>query len=377
MPVPMDVRKKIEQDLRLIESGEESYGSLAERYGVSKSTIFRMHIKKLRRLVDEAKEELKVLKQKKGRLQAGFEGLEEKYRRKNSQLNKRHEEKKEKLEREIEKLRQERKGVKEAFEKRGVTWEQGVQIVKDVSDLRGESSKLQNDLSELRGDVSNWKAKANQARSSSLQLKKQLSNLRGIVKKEEREFHYLMDKITSAQNDLYALEDEKRKLGETIKDFNEITLMHRIKEKRIALQGEVEQLKANVEKLMDHAEGLIKKIKRLKAGEEKFRSEREKRIKKAKELAEKIVADAEQEKKRILAGAEEERARVRGEIGTLNKEKEKALKEVQELEAEKKLIEVAVRMKIKELKEARKRLEVEEAEQDAGPLGLYIPKLPR
>ncbi|GEM_PF-3723975 len=95
------MRRKIEQDTRLIESGEESYGSLAERYGVSKSTIYRIHIKKLRRLVEKAKQELGTLRREKEKLQADFEGLHQKYQRKNEELQKKHEERKRELEAEI------------------------------------------------------------------------------------------------------------------------------------------------------------------------------------------------------------------------------------------------------------------------------------
>jgi len=42
VPVPVDVGKRIEENLRLVESGELSYAKLAERHGVSKSTVYRM-----------------------------------------------------------------------------------------------------------------------------------------------------------------------------------------------------------------------------------------------------------------------------------------------------------------------------------------------
>ena len=82
MPVSIDLRRMIEEDTRLIEAGEESYGSLAERHGVPKSTVYRIHTKRLEREAENAKRRLSGLDEKiAGRLE-DFKGLEEKYRRK-------------------------------------------------------------------------------------------------------------------------------------------------------------------------------------------------------------------------------------------------------------------------------------------------------
>lgn len=209
MPVPMDVRKKIEEDLRLIESGKQSYGSLAERYGLSKSTVFRMHIKKLKRLVEKAKEELKTLKQEKQKLQGDFEGLEEGYQRKNSQLNKRHEEKKERLEGEIRKLRQERKGVKEAFENLGLDWDEGIRILKEVSDLRFERVKVQKELEGYRQLIENKKRELDETERT-------VKRLRAVERKEQQTVKKLSEQhsayLSWLQLEAPILEERRREL---------------------------------------------------------------------------------------------------------------------------------------------------------------------
>jgi len=69
-----------------------------------------------------------------------------------------------------------------------------------------------------------------------------------------------------------------------------------------------------------------------------------------------------------LREVRETKARILEEVQELRKEKEK-------LEAEQALIEMAVRVKIEELREARKTSEVEEDEHETSPLLLRLPKL--
>ena len=51
-----DLRKKIEEATRLIDEGKESYGSLAKRFGVSKSTVYLIHEKRLEKEIERLKE---------------------------------------------------------------------------------------------------------------------------------------------------------------------------------------------------------------------------------------------------------------------------------------------------------------------------------
>ena len=388
MPVSMDVRKKIEEDLRLIESGEQSYGSLAERYGVSKSTIFRIHIKKLKRLAEKVKEELKALEHAKKKLQTDFEALEEKYQKKNEELQQQHQQRKQKLEVEVKKLRQEKAMIKEVLEAQGLSWEEASEIVRHILNLRGEKGRLQNRVSELETEVSNWNAKTHQAQSAFLRLDDRLSNLREVLAKEEKEFHHLLDQKICAEKDLCIIRDEERKLSETVKTFKGIIFVHGLEKQKAWTQGEVkrlagelEQLRLNIEQLRGNKEGLTEEVKRLKAESDKLQTENEKRIKKAKEHAASIIGDAEQQKKKLLAEAEQERKEIiKGadeENRRLLEENEAVRKQTGRLKAERDLVEVAIKEKLQELREARKTSEVEEAEhEDAGLLVSRLPKLP-
>lgn len=357
MPLPVDWGK-VEEALKLIEAGKESYGSAGKRLGVGKTTLYRWHVKKLKKELEEAKGELAAFERKREKLQADLEGLEERYRRKNEELQKEHEERKQRLKAEIDALIQQREMVKEAFERMGVTWEQGVQIVKDVGDLRGETSKLQRDLTRLRREVSRWEERAKKARSSFLQLEMQLSNLRGAVREKEAELSYLTNQAISAAGKLYAIEAEKRRLSETVKAFKEIIFVHELEDRKASLQAEVDRLTERLWKLAEeleqlrvNKETLTEEIKRLKAEMDKLKSERDRlmlerkeRIKEAKEVAERIVADAEQERKRLLAGVEEERGRILQSLRLLRGE-------IQRARAEKALVEAALRIGVEKLRD--------------------------
>lgn len=375
MPVSIDLRGKVEKATRMIGAGE-SYASVAKHFGVGKATVYRWHIDRLTRELEKRRREIAELEGRSKVLRSDFDSFEGKYRKKKQVLEEEYKKRKSVLDGEIGKLRKEAEAVKASFEARDLGWEEGVGLLKQVRDLGAERESLRGEIAKLKADVSNWEGEATQARSTLLQLKMQLSSLRDVVKEKERELNYFMNQIRAAESNLYKIKDEKRKLSETVKTFKEIIFVHELKKQKAWTQGEVkrltgelEQLRLNIEQLRGNKEGLTEEVKRLKAESGKLRREKEERLKKAKELAEVIIEDAEQQKKRLLAGAEEEKRKILGEIEELRKQTEK-------LEATKKFVETAGRMKIEELKEARRTSEVEEAEQDAEPLRLYIPKLP-
>ena len=125
-------------------------------------------------------------------------------------------------------------------------------------------------------------------------LKEQLSDLRETIKREEIGFNILSGQISSTRDRLYAIKEKEREDGMTI---------HEQEERIASLQVNIRNLEAEGER-SGAAETLT--ILRLN------RAKREEHIKKARELTERIVADAEEEKKGILAGPEEKREKILG-----------------------------------------------------------------
>jgi len=460
MPIPINLREEIDKATKLIEEGKESYGGASKRLGVGKATVYRRHI---RLLTDEVTQ----LQRRKGKVQAelrGFEksygdleakykekrvNLEGAYKERRAHLEGAHQKLKLTLKREIETLKREKATIKRLLQAHGLSWDEGIQILKDIRDLRDERKLLKGGIAKRRAELSNREKEAKDSRSTVLQLKAQLSNLRRIIKREEGRFHILLGRISSAQDELYAIDYEKWDLRETVKAYEERKTLLEATVKK--LTEDLRQLRVNVEELMDQAEMLTEKAKKLKAEKERLESEREEQIKKAKEVGERIVADAKTEAKKILADAEQKRNRIskaakedrekihadmRAYAERLTKEVEglkaerskirsqtqnwvkkakevaeriivdaeqkserilkeaeeerkrilagaeekrkKLLREVDELKAEKSLLESGVRMKIEELKQARKRLGEEALQrEDAAPVPSYLPYFPK
>lgn len=148
MPVEIDLRRKVEEATRLIDIGKESYGSVAKRFGVGKATVYRWHIDRLTRELEERRRNLKEVEGQLRQLRLDFNSLEGKYREKKESLEEEYKKRKSALEGEIAKLRkeveiisQQRETMKYVFERRGLTWKHGLALLKKVVVLRAEEAR--------------------------------------------------------------------------------------------------------------------------------------------------------------------------------------------------------------------------------------------
>jgi chromosome segregation ATPase len=239
-----------------------------------------------------------------------------------------------------------------AFERQGLSWEEGVQLLKDVQDLREESERAKKEVAKHTMTRLHLEKERKQAGSTLRQLKTQLSNLRQIITIEEKRFKTLIGKILARQESLRrltdAVEEKERTLRDSAKEYEDT--IHKQNEQKAALQAGIQGLmkEAEEQKAVSQAEirDLMKKTTRLKSTI-KVLSEKvnildalkSKIVQEAEEHAESIVASSEQEKTRNLKRVEELR------------------KEIEILEAEKAFAESVVRSIIKGLREERKMLE--------------------
>ena len=372
MPIPINLREEIDRAIELIEEGKESYGGASKRLGVGKATVYRRHIKLLT-------DEVTHLQRRKGKVQANLKGLEKSYgdleakykekrvdlegvyKERRAHLEGAHQKLRSTLEGEIETLKREKATIKRLLQAQGLSWDEGIQILKDIRDLRDERKSLKSEIAKRTAELSNWEKEAKDSRSTVLQLKAQLSNLRRIIKREEGRFHILLGRISSAQHELYAIDYEKRDLRETLKAYKERKTLLEATVKK--LTEDLRQLRVNVEELMDQAEMLTEKAKTLKAEKERLESEREEQIRKTKEVGESIVADAkteakkiltdaDQESNRILKAAKEEREKIHADMRAYA---ERLTKEVEGLKAERSKIRSQTQNWVRKAKEVAER----------------------
>lgn len=364
MPVPIAIKDKVQEALKLIDVHRESYSTLAKRFGVGKATVYRWHIDRLSNEIEARKREMVELEGKLKVLHSDFASIEGKYRKKTKVLDEEYKKKKSVLEGEIEKLKRETEAIKACFKARGLSWEQGIAIVKGVSDLTEEAVNLQNKVSELKTQFSSWSAKANRMLTRVGELTREREDLQGAVRTYTKWLGTEGPRIEGykarLEGSVIRLENQKRGLQLDV---------NRIKQSMKQLQLEEEGKRKEIKRLETAKHETVlaveKEIKRGTGEKEKLVRQAKECIKKANERAEKIVADAKREKACILR-----------EVQGLRKEKEK-------LQAEQALIETAVKMKVEEFKEARKRLEEEEAERETGedmrtgPVGNLLSHIPK
>ncbi len=281
MPIPIDLREKIEEATRLIETGKESYGSIAKRFGVSKSTVFCWHIQRLSKEVEERRKAKELLEKRIGDLKAGHGLLEAEYANKREGLEEAYRKRREELENEISRLRQEAKAIKASLEGQGIPWEEGVRLLKEVSSLRRERETLRAEIARLRAEVSDLEAKERQSRSVVERLKKERRVLEGYVSCLRQSYRWYLNWLQTN--------------GPRIQRF------------KASLQDAVQKLAeqyAELEREVSSAKEAKDKLQLIIAEENRIREENKRKIdeyiEQARKLAERIISDAKAERERLL-----------------------------------------------------------------------------
>ena len=366
MSIPFTLREAIDKAIPEIEKGTDSYGKAAKRIGVGKATVYRRHITLLTAQVtglkdrrDKTQTEVKGLEKTYGDLEPRYrkkhEDLEAKYQEKKSRLEGSYQKLEANLKGQIEKLNQEQAEIKSVFEAEGLGWNEGIQLLRNVRNLRDELNSLQAKIAKYTTELSNWEKEAKRSRSTILQLRDQLSDLRECVEREEVAFDVLLGEISSARDQLYAIREEERRLAERAKNFRGIIVTGKLGKRKASLQAEIISLAEETRRLKASVEFLTGKIKDLKAEREILQSGKEEDIKKFNEIAERIVTEAKQESEQILAAAEEERKRTLAEGSVARKELNAALKKKTEF-----LKEELQQLNIDVKREERRKAEIEE-----------------
>ncbi|MDW8023112.1 MAG: hypothetical protein RMJ15_05185 [Nitrososphaerota archaeon] len=305
-------QKRLEEAFRLLDAGKESLRSLEAKLGVSKSTLQRWYISWLDKRVEERKKALTEVEDKISKLTLEFNKLERKYDEKNRILEEAYRKKKAHLEEEIAKLRREAETIKAIFERQKLSWEEGMNILKDAASLRGMVIRLRSEASSLEDLVK-------QTRLSISELEKRRENLSEVVSALSSTYSSYMNWL---QTEAPRLERLKKQLSNDIKGLNV---------QKTSLENEIAKLKGELKRLKQEEEARKALILALVKEEAKVKKETDGLMREAEELANRIVKSAK---------SQEEKARREAE--RLRKEKEK-------LEAEMELAQTALKAKLKDL----------------------------
>jgi len=315
--------EKLEEAFKLLDSGRESLRSLRAKLGVSKSTLCYWYALRLEKKVEERKKVIAELEQRILKLRTELSGLESKYKERSRLFEEDYQKKRAGLEGEIERLRKEADTIKASFEAYGIGWREGVELLKQVRDLREERENLAKEVARLKSDHSYWRKMVNT-------LKSDYSMLEKILNKKYGELDRLNSEIGFASTTLHAIKEEERKLVPLMAEVEK--LKNTLKE----LESEIAVKKTEVEELEERKRVITASIEseKAKAKEEvdRLKKEADRVIKEAKKLAHEIVSEAKRRKEEELH-----------ELEQLRKEKEK-------LEAEKAFLEKAIRIMLEELR---------------------------
>lgn len=259
--------------------------------------------------------------------------------------------KREEIEKEIQGLKREREKVKAMFEDQGLTWNEGVKMLKDIADLRGELEKLKGEkaaakdrLEQERENVETTRCQVSSVRRRKLRLEAEVFELSRIYQRYRdwynREAPQMDEYESTLLRSVHRLEEQKRELEET---------NSQIQERSQRLKDEVKQLKVEIwekERKVKELEEAEKKTKEILKGEieegrrklRKYKQEKRREIEETREKVKEIVEKGEEEKERLRRSRIErekiERA-LRWLRPTLNSKQEelnKAVRRLKELE---------------------------------------------
>ncbi|MEM3566838.1 MAG: hypothetical protein QXK18_08245, partial [Candidatus Bathyarchaeia archaeon] len=286
------------------------------KLGVPKSTLQRWYAKRLERRIEERRKTLADLEQKISKLQMEFNTLKNKYEQKHRVLTEEYRARKAKLEGEIERLKRDSEAIRAAFERQGISWNEGLAIVANTSSLRNEQEKLKGEISKLKMEASSCQNMLNQVKlniqrlqEDELKLKKAVSTMRATYRSYTNWFKTEAPKLeqckSQLQQSIKALENQKLKITKEIAELQQVKAQSQSSLK--ALEAEKAKAVEEIAKLKREVEGLTKRI----------------------------IADTEEKRAKIL------------------RETERLEKDVEKLRAEKELLEQAVKQSLKQLQHSR------------------------
>jgi len=277
-----------------------------------------------------------------------------------------------KLEAEIGALKDEAEGIKARFGSQGLDWNDGIALLRGISDLRVEKRVVTDKLTALKTELKEEEKELHATKRTTSRQRARIRELGRKIREQLKTYnyysnwlHYKIPEIVRYQDELEEhtekAEMKLRQLQEKVQGADDRVNQLERRERDLSmniknLEVAKEKTEKACQKIIDDAE-----IKR-KAIEKNC----EQMVGDSRKRGEKIVKDAEEEKRRILAEAEESR-----------KEKER-------LEAEKELVEAAIKRKLEILRNLDKKVneieqnKVRESETPAEtlPRGIRLPKLP-
>jgi len=273
-----------------------------------------------------------------------------------AELQEAHRKKRGEMEREIRGLIRKREKVKASFRDQGLSLEEGIKILKDFTDLRGDLERLKGEeavakaqLKEEREKVDTTRHQVSSLRRRKLRLEGDISELSKIYRRYTNWYNWegprMEEYESSLLRSIHRLKKQKKGLEET----NSL-----LQERSERLKEEIERLKVVVgekENKVKELEETKKKTKEIlkresEEGREKLRKYKQEKRREIEEMQEKV--------KKIVEKREEEKERLR-----------RARREKEKIEKTLRWLRPTLNSKRRELKEIEKTLkELEEAIED-------------
>ncbi|MEM4976986.1 MAG: hypothetical protein QXT64_06665, partial [Desulfurococcaceae archaeon] len=173
-------------------------------------------MKRLERRIEERRRELADLEQKVSKLQMEFNTLKERYEQQHRALTEEYRKRRAELEGEIERLRRDSEAIRAAFERQGISWDEGVAIVVNVASLKEENEKL-------RAEASRLQLLNKELKDYYEVLYREVVRIQSIYNSwvywRQNELPKLEKAKSQLQQSIKALEDQKLKLTEEIDEL--------------------------------------------------------------------------------------------------------------------------------------------------------------
>ncbi len=165
MPVKLseEQRKRLKEATRRIDAGEISYDKLKDEFNVGVATAYRYHKERLEEDISRLKKDL--------------DKVSHRYKIEVKRLYK----ERDQLKEEIATLMEQRNQMTQVFEDRNLTWEQGLSLLKEVSDLRLEKVKVKKELEGYDKLIKQQEKIAGEKKRTIQRLQHRLEELKGEV----------------------------------------------------------------------------------------------------------------------------------------------------------------------------------------------------
>ena len=266
------MKKQIQESLKLVDSGDTSYGEIAKQFNVGKASVYRFHVEMLQKQVAAAKDALVQLEGKSKRARADLETLTLKYQEESTRLDKNFENHKAILGGQLDKIKEEIARIKGQVESRGISWNKFFEIVKEIKNLQAEKKRLTTENMNLSLEIPRLQKAAKQERLT-------ISNIKKSTKRHARELNLLTSQINRdvevlrgydakllfSEQEIQGLEDRREKIETALNGFE-----RELREKRNLTQKLTEEI-AGLEKAKKQTIKIIeKKMKQLSQAKKKL-----------------------------------------------------------------------------------------------------------